>query len=145
MFEPFERRASGIGIAERYRELAGEAGKRATARTIVAAAASGDDLARRVVEETTSLLAGGLVNMCAVPAPEVVVLGGGVAWAGEALVGPIRHGLGRSLPTPPRCVLSELGAQASGVGAVRLALGAAYREEFSFGLKRDYEGRSVQA
>jgi predicted NBD/HSP70 family sugar kinase len=143
MFGPFERRASGIGIAERYRELAGE--KRATARTIFEAAASGDELARRVVEEATSLLAGGLVNMCAVLAPELVVLGGGVARAGEALVGPIRERLERSLPAPPRCVLSELGDQASVVGAVRLALGAAYREEFSFGLKRDYQGRSVRA
>ena len=137
MFGPFERRASGIGIAERYRELAGEAGKRATARTIFAAAASGDELARRVVEEATSLLAGGLVNMCAVLAPEIVVLGGGVARAGEALVEPIRHRLEHSLPSPPRCVLSELGDQASVVGVVRLALGAAYREEFSFGLNAE--------
>src|SRR5215212_6770439 len=78
--------------------------------------AAGEIGLQRVVEETTSLLAGGLVNMCAVPAPEVVVLGGGVAWAGEALVGPIRHGLGRSLPTPPRCVLSELELRRRGWG-----------------------------
>ena len=83
--------------------------------------------------------------MCAVLAPEIVVLGGGVARSGEALVRPIRDRLERSLPAPPRCVLSELGDQASVVGAVRLALGAAYSEEFSFGLKRDYEGRSVRA
>lgn len=133
MFGPFERRASGIGIAERYRELAGEVGGRATARTIFAAAANGDELARRVVGEATSLLAGGLVNMCAVLAPELVVLGGGVARAGETLAGPIRHRLERSLPAPPRLVLSELGDRASVVGAVRLALKAANRKEFSFG------------
>jgi predicted NBD/HSP70 family sugar kinase len=133
MFGPFERRASGIGIAERYRELAGGAGGRVTARTIFAAAANGDELARRVVGEATSLLAGGLVNMCAVLAPELVVLGGGVARAGERLSAPIRHRLERSLPAPPRLVLSELGDRASVVGAVRLALKAANRKEFSFG------------
>lgn len=132
-FGPFERQASGLGIARRYRQLAGGNIGRVTARTIFEAAANGDELAGRVVEETTSLLAGGLVNACATMAPEVVVLGGAVARAGEIIAAPIRHRLQNSLPVPPRLVVSELGDRASVVGVVRLALEEANRELFSFG------------
>lgn len=131
LFGPFEQRVSGPSLARRYRELSGSTGK-VTARTVFEAAAGGDELARRAVDETTSLLAGGLVNACAILAPEVLVLGGGVARAGEVLARPVRRRLQRALPAPPRVVISELGDRASVVGAVHMALEEANRRLFSF-------------
>lgn len=131
---PLERRASGPGIAARYREFAGIADEDLTAQSIFEKAAAGDAIARRVVDETVSFLAGGVVNICAVLAPELVVLGGGVARAGAALADPIRARLQKALLDPPRLVLSELGDAASVTGAVRIALDEADRREFFFHL-----------
>lgn len=131
---PFERRASGPGIAARYRELSGVDNEDLTAQTVFEKAATGDTTARRVVDESVSYFAGGIVNICAVLAPELVVLGGGVARAGSALADPVRERLAKALPDPPRLVISELGDAASVTGAVRLALDEADRREFFFHL-----------
>jgi len=71
------------------------------------------------------------VNMCTVLAPELVVLGGEVASADEALVGYVRRRLERSLPFPPRVAVSSLEGRASVVGAVRMALRLALWEGFA--------------
>lgn len=139
-FGPFERRASGLGIAQRYRELAGE-GEEMTTRKIFAAARQGDELARRVISEASSVLAGGIVNLCAILDPEMVVLGGGVARAGEEIAGPVRRRLHSALPAPPSLMLSALGDRVSVVGAAKIALDAALKEEPLLGSQSRMSGK----
>lgn len=129
---PLERAVSGRSIAARYRQLAEDTEKKVTARIVFESADHGDFTAQRVVHEVTSMLAGGIVNLCAVLAPELVILGGGVAGAGEQLVAPVRQRLEKALPYPPRLVLSELGDEASVLGAVRFALNEVDESEFNF-------------
>jgi predicted NBD/HSP70 family sugar kinase len=140
LFGPLERSASGLGMVRRYAELVGEQAGHLEPQAIFRAAEDGDDSARMVVDEATSLIAGSLVNLCAVLAPELVVLGGSVAGVGETLAGPVRRRLERSLPVPPRVVISELGELATVLGVVRLALERIDREEFAFdGLPKESE------
>jgi predicted NBD/HSP70 family sugar kinase len=121
LFGPLERECSGLGMTKRYRELTGADGLVA-ARDLFEKAHAGDKLAQRVVDESVSMFAGGLVNMCTALAPELVVLGGEVASAGEALVEPVRRRLERALPFPPRVAVSSLEGRASVMGAIRMAL-----------------------
>jgi hypothetical protein len=51
-----------------------------------------------------------------------VVIGGGVARAGEALLGPLRRRLEAMVRMPPRLAASPLAERGPLLGAVRLAL-----------------------
>lgn len=102
-----ERMASGTNIALRGRALAAEdpvAGRhllsladgrpeRITSETVLQGYRSGDPLSRRVWEEAAEYLAIGLGSIIHVLAPQRIVLGGGVAQAGEDLLGPVRRRL----------------------------------------------------
>ena len=148
LFGPLERECSGLGMAEHYRELTG-GDELVAARELYEKAHAGDELAQRVIDESVSMLAGGLVNMCTVLAPELVVLGGEVTSADEALVGSIRRRLERSLPFPPRVAVSSLEGRASVMGAVRMALRLALWEGFALDTRatsqqRDGRGVGVQ-
>lgn len=131
LFGPFERHASALGMVRRYRELTAEQDGTIGARDIFLAATGGDESAQRVLQETISMLAGGLVNLCAVLAPELLILGGDMACAGGVLAEPVRRRLGRTLPNPPQVVVSELKDRASVLGATRLALEAADERIFA--------------
>ncbi len=133
LFGPFERQASGLAIIRRYCESANVQDKEVTVEDVFSAAVSDDEIARRVVEESTSLIGGGLVNLCAVLAPELVILGGKAASAGRALVDPLHQRLRRALPIPVRLCISELGDQAPVLGVIRLALEVVNEKEFTFG------------
>ena len=141
---PFERAAGGrayhrLGAAaargergERLRELAGGDPDAVTARTVFAAAARGDAAAAEVVAELTTRLGRGVANVATVLDPELVVLGGGIANAGAALLEPIERAVRAAVPAPPRVVLSELGDDGAALGAVRRAMGVADERLFSF-------------
>ncbi len=90
------------------------------------AADAGDALAADVLEETGELLGHGLVSLVNLFNPERVVVGGGVAQAGERLLGPARRIVARHAMSVQRdgaeIVLAELGNQAAVVGAALLAL-----------------------
>jgi predicted NBD/HSP70 family sugar kinase len=139
LFGPLERECSGLGMTKRYRELTGE-DELVAVRDLFEKAYTGDKLAQRVAEESVSMFAGGLVNMCTVLAPELVVLGGEVASSGEALVDRVRRRLERALPFPPRVAMSSLEGRASIMGAVRMALRLALWE----GLALDTRATSQQ-
>jgi len=148
LFGPLERECSGLGMAKHYRDLTG-GDELISARDLYEKARAGDELAQRVIDESVRMLAGGLVNMCTVLAPELVVLGGEVPGADEALVGYIRRRLERSLPFPPRVAVSSLEGLASVVGAVRMALRLALWEGFALDTRatsqqRDGRGVGVQ-
>ncbi|HZD97663.1 MAG TPA: ROK family protein, partial [Micromonosporaceae bacterium] len=111
-----------------------EAGVNArTAADVVSAARSGDVAAGAVIASAGRALGHGIVQMCAVVDPEVVVVGGGVAaGAGELLLAPIRHTVAEHLPlraitSPPHIEAAASGRDASAIGAASLAHDAAGR------------------
>ncbi|HET7030851.1 MAG TPA: ROK family protein [Candidatus Limnocylindrales bacterium] len=92
-----------------------------TAEEAVRAAADGDERARRGLAEVGRYLGIGIANMITVLSPDTVVLGGGVAAAGEILFGPIRDEVARRVRTTAvdevAIVPAELGTWAGAIGA----------------------------
>jgi glucokinase len=113
--------ASAAAIARRYEARAGRA---APTREIVAAAQDGDPVAAEVWEEALDALTGALAWLASVLAPEVVVVGGGLSRAGDALFEPLTERLARRLTFQrvPRLVPAALGDRAGCLGAALLAL-----------------------
>jgi glucokinase len=116
-----EAYVSGTSIAERSRE----AGlPYATAEEVAAAARTGDAPAVAVWDETVEALACGLTSIVNLFEPELVVVGGGVARAGEQLLGPARawvleHAMGPA-GSAVRIVAAALGDQVGVVGAAAI-------------------------
>ena len=110
---------SGGGLARRYRDATGVA---ATAEQIVARRTT-DAAAAQVWDAGTQALALGLATLTMLTDPQVIVLGGGVAAAGDALLHPVQRQLSAALAWRPAPVVrqSELGASAGQLGAALLA------------------------
>jgi glucokinase len=93
----------------------------ATAEAAVAAARAGDARALAGLAEIGRYLGIGIGNMIAVVSPDRVVIGGGVAAAGELLLAPIRDELRRRVHTTSlervEVVTAELGTWAGAIGA----------------------------
>lgn len=133
-----ETLAAGPGIARSARAaLAGPDGPasrlwplysaepdRLTAADVGAAAAAGDSLATAVLAEAGRWLGIGLANIINILNPDLVIIGGGVAAAGELLLGPARREVAaRALPVPRRhvrIVPAALGGDAGPIGAATL-------------------------
>ena len=130
-FGEFESFASGPGIARRAQELLAkepQAGKTLrelvqneleaiTAKEIFAAAQAGDENCLQLIEETAEVLGLVLANLSTVLDVQRIVIGGGVAAAGEILLEPIRTTIKKITPYPPQVVQSSLGYRASIIGA----------------------------
>jgi predicted NBD/HSP70 family sugar kinase len=114
------------------RKLAGGDPTRVTAETVYAAAAAGCAASREIVATLTARLGRGIVNAAIVLNPELVVLGGGVANAGVALLEPVERVLREHAPAPPRILLSDLGDESVALGAVRMAMDRANERIFAF-------------
>lgn len=89
-------------------------------------ARSGDTGAISLLADLGAHLGEGLATVCAVVDPEVIVVGGGVADAGELLIDPARaalesHLIGRGHRPSPSVVLATLGNDAGLVGVATLA------------------------
>ena len=95
------------------------------AQRIVQAVESGDRCAARVWEDYIGLLAAAVSNLTALFRPEVVILGGGVAKAGETLLAPLRVKVlettfaGKEIGVPD-IRLAERGNDAGIIGAAML-------------------------
>ncbi len=93
----------------------------ATAEEAVRAAQAGEERARRGIREVARYLGIGIANMITVITPDRVVLGGGVAAAGELLFEPIRDEIARRVrttsPSAVTLVRAELGTWAGAIGA----------------------------
>jgi glucokinase len=129
-----EAYASGPAIAMRAREAlaGGEASliptlvdgdlSKLTAAKVYKASAQGDVIASEVVRDTAKFLAIGVANILNVFNPDVVVLAGGVAQAGDSLFVPLRAEVRRRAFKPAvdacRIVPGELDGSAGMVGAV---------------------------
>jgi glucokinase len=103
-------------------------GGRRTAAEVCAAARAGDPRAMTAVETVARHLGHGLANLVTVLMPERVVVGGGVAEAGELLLGPIRAEIARRAvlvdPASYEVVPARLGPFAGAIGAALWAVEA---------------------
>ena len=130
-----EAYASGPAIARRAVEAieAGQTSKlpdyvdgaleKITAQTVYQAAHDGDELAEEVVGDTAKFLGAGIANMINIFNPEIVVVFGGVTYAGERLFGPLRREVAKRAFKPAvavcRIVPAELTGTAGVYGAAR--------------------------
>jgi glucokinase len=114
--------ASASAIGRRYAELSGVAD--AAAFDVAARAAAGEPLATAVWRDAVEALADGLLTAQALYDAGIVVLGGGLAEAGEALLAPLRTALDQRLTfhRMPQLTRAALGDTAGCLGAALLAL-----------------------
>lgn len=93
---------------------------RVTPRLIADAATQGELECQDIFARAAAALAWGIQNLVHVLGLEVVVIGGGIAGAGELLLEPVRDALRRNarlIAHLPRVVAAELGADAGLIGA----------------------------
>lgn len=111
--------ASGGGVARRYLALTGRA---ASAREVVSLLDT-DPVARQVWDDAVAAWVTSLATCTLVLEPELIVLGGGLVQAGEALLGPVRAGLAAALTwrRPPELRASSIGVDAATLGAALMA------------------------
>lgn len=124
-----ERVASAAGIARRYAERSGTPVDGAAA--VAGLVRSGDPVASAVWAEAVDALVRVLKTCVTLLGSEVVVLGGGLAEAGDLLLEPLRDRLDTELTFQrhPRLVRAALGDQAGCLGAGLLAQRAIATEE----------------
>ncbi len=115
-----EASGSGLGALARAWGMAPP-----EARTVFAAAAAGDPRARAAFETMADRLGATIGAAVSLINPEVVVVGGGVAQAGDVLMGPLREAVARYTMATHReglrVVAAALGERAGVVGAGLLA------------------------
>ena len=138
----WERYASGSGLgrvardyalagrASRVVELAGGDPDVVRGEDVVRAIGEGDEEASAILGEFAWWVALGLANLAAVLDPRLIVIGGGLVRAGDALLGPVRGAFaaqleGASLRPPIEIVGAALGDRGGAVGAATVALEAA--------------------
>lgn len=109
--------ASAGAIARRYEERTGV--RPTGARDVLARAAAGDATAEQIWGEALDALALSIAQLAAVLAPEAVVIGGGLAQAGERLFVPLRQRVDALLSFHRRPVLvpALIGENAGLLGA----------------------------
>ena len=120
------RDAAAAGRAGRVVELAGGDPEAVRGEHVTQAASEGDRGAIAVLREFGWWVALGIANLVNVLDPEVVVVGGGLAEAGELLLAPVRERFDELVLAPEhrppvRIVAAELGERAGAIGARLLA------------------------
>lgn len=118
---------SAGAISRRYAEATGQ--DPVGAREVLALAAAGDLSARRIWNEALDALALGIAQLTAILAPEAVVIGGGLAEAGDALFLPLRERIDAllSFHRRPLVLPALIGENAGLIGAALRARAAADR------------------
>ena len=121
--------ASAGAIARRYGRATGTTP--IGAREVLALAEAGDETAGRIWNEALDALALSIAQLTAVLAPEAVVIGGGLAQAGDALFLPLRERVDALLSFHPRPAIlpAMIGENAGLIGAALRARAAAARAE----------------
>ncbi len=117
-----EAEASAKAVGRRYAELSGD--RDATAFDVVTRAAAGEPLATTVWRDAVEALTDGLVTCQALYDVSVLVLGGGLAEAGDALLGPVCQAFQDRITfhRMPEIVRAALGDNAGCLGSALLAL-----------------------
>ncbi len=116
------------GTVSLLRDLAGPDLEKLTPALIGSAARKGDGPALSIFKETGRLLGVGIASLVNLFAPEVVIIGGGIAANADWLFPAVREEIRRRAMRPGseqvRLVAAELGNHAGIVGAARLVLPA---------------------
>ncbi len=114
---------SAGAIARRYSELTGQTVP--GAREVFAAAAAGDPAGRRVIDDAITALAFSIAQLVAILGTEAVVIGGGLAQAGAALLDPLRLRVKQNLSfhRHPVLLAAQMGQDAGLIGAALRARG----------------------
>jgi glucokinase len=137
----WERYASGSGLgriardaalagqANRVRTLAGGDPDSVRGEHVVLAASEGDPEAQAILGEFAWWLALGLANLANILDPEMIVIGGGLVRAGDALLGPVRREFalqleGGDLRPEIEILPAMLGERGGAIGAAVLGLQA---------------------
>jgi glucokinase len=98
---------------------------RDTVEEVYRAAADGDERSRNAIETAARYLGIGIANIIAVLGPERIVIGGGIAHAGEAALAPIRKAVWERVTLVPHgavpIVAARLGSTAGAIGAALAA------------------------
>ena len=119
-------RAVMQGLTTAIAELAGFDLNRITPEVVCQAAQQGDPVALEIYERAGTYLGIGVANVVTALAPQRVVIGGGVAQAGELLLGPVRRTVRERVHLTPvervEIVPAELGTNAGLVGAAYWSL-----------------------
>jgi glucokinase len=117
------RRPDGVG---HLLELSGGKIENITAKIVVEAAREGDQPSLNIIAEVSRWLARGILMIIRVVNPNKIILGGGVAQAGQVLLTPIRQALAQlGSPTvgyTTEVTLAELGIYSPLYGAAATAL-----------------------
>lgn len=122
----------GLPWAGAYDELASapEASQGRAVQDVFDRARDGDGAAHDRIERFVDRLVEGIAPVIVTINPELVIIGGGISAAGEAIRQPVDRRLPAETAFPPRVVCSILGDRSSAIGAVRTALDAAEQELF---------------
>jgi glucokinase len=116
-----ERYASAAAVSQAWAEASGDPG--ADAADCAKAVEAGDERAVRVWQDAVDALADGLVTALTLLDPRTLIIGGGLAEAGETLFTPLRAAVERRVTFQklPAVVAADLGDTAGCLGAGLLA------------------------
>ena len=113
--------------------LIAEAAGRQSMEEVLAGAAEGDRACREALEQAARYLGIGLANVVTMIGPNRIVIGGGVAAAGDAFLGPIRAAVRErvTLVPPDRVdvVAAQLGSEAGAIGAALAAIDSPTKDQ----------------
>ncbi|WP_414940651.1 ROK family protein [Amycolatopsis sp. cmx-11-51] len=116
---------------DRFLAFGDGSGSAEATRRIFEALRDGDPEAEAIVAAFVTDLCVGVAATVLTVDPQLVVIGGGLAQAGDLLTAPLRTELARLCLFPVRVETSMLGDDSVALGAVRLALSRVERELFS--------------
>lgn len=106
-------------------EVAGDTSK-ITPAVLHRAALQGCELSRRVLEDTGRYVGTAMANLVNVLNPEMIIVGGGVARAGEMILGPLRDTVKQRAMGPGAAMVevvpATLGPRAGVIGAAAMAM-----------------------
>lgn len=121
---PLERVCAAGALARRYAAATRSTDTSGGARAVFERAAAGDRLAQQVLDSAIETLADLLAAAAGLVGPVPLVLGGGLAEAGDALLDPLHAALAARLPAEamPPLRRARLGQWAGCLGAAALAM-----------------------
>ena len=106
-------------------KLCGEDENKVNGEILFEAAKQGDSLAKQIVDDYISKLAAGISTFITIFRPQVIILGGGIAHAGDLLLKPLNEKLHTCTFAAkeigiPQVIRAELGNDAGIIGAALL-------------------------
>src|SRR6476659_7023361 len=116
-----ETYASGAALSRRYSAISGISS--VPASDVIGRASVGDDMARRIFSDALTALGRALVNYVLIMDPEMIIIGGGLADSGPALLDPLTREVqgGLAWRSAPTISGGRFGAHAGRRGAALLA------------------------